>query len=231
MKHTMKKMVDERISKESNALLAKLYWVALVLQIAVLIVKLYLQAEMLRWALDVLIILAGLGVMITLRTVRSLWGKKDEVLKEMDNSVLSTSFGAMMWIALLGTFLLTFGDRENSTWYAPSLAPVLIASGVYTVLAIRRGMVLWGGEKNRRDGKKRLGKATVLGALFFGIVMGAEDCFVDGAFRFHGLVKILIMGAGWGGFFYGLMSLVISRGEKAANKAVAATETGEEAEE
>ena len=219
MKQTMKKMVDERINKESNELMAKLYWIALAMQAAVLIVKLILQAELLRWALDAIIILAGLGVMMVLRTVRSLWGKKNEALKEMDNSVLSTSFGTMLWVALLGSLLLMFGNgEENALWYGSTMLPVLIASGIYTVIAIKRGLLLWGGERNKGSAKPRLRKATTLGALFFGIVMGAPDCFSGGAFQVTGLLKIILMAAMWGLMFYGMMVLAINRGEKSANK-------------
>lgn len=224
-----KKVMDERIQKASNALLAKFYWIMLGLQAIVLAVKLCLGAELIQWALDGVIILAGLGVMAVMRSIKGLWGRKDEALKEMDDSVLSTAYGTMLWVTLIPSLLLVFGDAENVLWYGPTLLPLLVTSAIYTVLAVKRGLLLWGGEKVKSDAKKRLRKSTALGALFFGIVMGAPDCFVGGTFRVMGLVKILLMGASWGLLFYGLMVQFINRGEKSADKALAENETGEEA--
>ena len=64
-----KKMVDERIHKASNALLAKFYWVMLALQAVVLAVKLCLEPEVVYWVLDGIILLAGLGVMAVMRSI------------------------------------------------------------------------------------------------------------------------------------------------------------------
>lgn len=224
-----KKIVDERVQKESNAVLARLYWLALALQAVVLAVKLCMGAELLQWALDGVVILSGLGVMAVMRSIKGLWCEKDEVLREMDNSVLSTSFGTMLWVALLGSLLLMFGNsEENAPWYGSTMLPVLIASGVYTVLAIKRGLLLWGGERNKGSAKPRLRKATTLGALLFGIVMGAPDCFIDGVFQLKGLVKIILMAAMWGLMFYGMMVLAINRGEKAADKTMEEVEADAE---
>ena len=228
--HTMKKkVVDERIQKASNALLAKFYWITLGLQAIVLAVKLCLQAELIQWALDGIIILAGLGVMAVMRSIKGLWGKKDVALKEMDNSVLSTSFGTMLWVALLGSLLLMFGNgEENALWYGSTMLPVLMASGIYTVLAIKRGLLLWGGERNKGSAKPRLRKSTALGALVYGAIMAAPDCFRYGEFQVEGLIKLVLMAAVWGLLFYGLMVLVINRGEKAADKAVEEVEADAE---
>lgn len=224
-----KKVVDERIQKESNALLARLYWLALALQVVVLAVKLRLGAELIQWAMDGIIILAGVGVMAVMRSIKGLWGKKDEALREIDNSVMSTSFGTMLWVALLGSLLLMFGNgEENALWYGPTILPVLTASGIYTVLAIKRGLLLWGGERNKGSAKPQLRKATTLGALFFGIVMGAPDCFSGDVFQVNGLVKIILMAVTWGLMFYGMMVLAINRGEKSANQAVEEEANAEE---
>lgn len=219
-----KKVVDERIRKASNALLAKFYWVLLALQAVVLAVKLFLEAEVMQWALDGIILLAGLGVMAVMRTVKGLWGRKDEVLQEIDNGVLSTSFGTMLWVTLIGSEILIFGDGENALWYGATILPLLICCGIYTVLVIKRGLILWGGQQNKVDAKKKLRRSTALGALAYGAIMAAPDCFRYGEFRVEGLIKLVLMAAAWGLLFYGLMVLVINRGEKAANKAVEAVE-------
>jgi len=83
---------------------------------------------------------------------------------------------------------------------------------------------LWGGEKAKKDGRIRLLKGTILGAAFFGIIMGGPDCFVDGAFQLSGLLEVIAMSAFWGLMFYWPMRWMIDRSEKAADKAVAAAE-------
>lgn len=224
-----KKMVDERIHKASNALLAKFYWVMLALQAVVLAVKLCLEPEVVYWVLDGIILLAGLGVMAVMRSIKGLWGKKDEALKEMDDSVLSTSFGTMLWVTLIGSEIMIFGDAENALWYGATILPLLICCAIYTVLVVKRGLILWGGKQNEGDTKKRLRKSTALGALVYGAIMAAPDCFRYGEFRVEGLIKLVLMAAVWGLLFYGLMVLVINRGEKAADKAVEEVEAnGEE---
>ena len=224
-----KKMVDERIHKASNALLAKFYWVMLALQAVVLEVKLCLEPEVVYWVLDGIILLAGLGVMAVMRSIKGLWGRKDEALKEMDDSVLSTSFGTMLWVTLIGSEIMIFGDAENALWYGATILPLLICCAIYTVLVVKRGLILWGGKQNEGDTKKRLRKSTALGALVYGAIMAAPDCFRYGEFRVEGLIKLVLMAAVWGLLFYGLMVLVINRGEKAADKAVEEVEAnGEE---
>lgn len=224
-----KKMIDERIHKASNALLAKFYWVMLTLQAGVLAVKLCLEPEVVYWVLDGIILLAGLGVMAVMRSIKGLWGRKDEALKELDDSVLSTSFGTMLWVTLIGSEIMIFGDAENALWYGATILPLLICCVIYTVLVVKRGLILWGGKQNEGDTKKRLRKSTALGALVYGAIMAAPDCFRYGEFRVEGLIKLVLMAAVWGLLFYGLMVLVINRGEKAADKAVEEVEVnGEE---
>ena len=223
-----KKMVDERIHKASNALLAKFYWVMLALQAVVLAVKLCLEPEVVYWVLDGIILLAGLGVMAVMRSIKGLWGRKDEALKEMDDSVLSTSFGTMLWVTLIGSEIMIFGDAENALWYGATIPPLLICCAIYTVLVVKRGLILWGGKQNEGDTKKRLRKSTALGALVYGAIMAAPDCFRYGEFRVEGLIKLVLMAAVWGLLFYGLMVLVINRGEKAADKAVEEVEADAE---
>lgn len=214
------KIVDERIQKESDALLAVMFWVMAALQAVVLGVKLALGAEVLQWALDGLILLGGLGVMVVLRSQRGLWCRRDEALRELDNRVLALSYGMMLWVTLIGSVVLVFGDSERSGWYAPSLLPLLITSLVYLVLAVRRGLLLWGSRQAKGNAKARLRRSTALGALLYGALMGAPACFEGGSFRPMGLVKILLMAAVWGLLFYGAMVWLIDRGEKAADKAV-----------
>lgn len=214
-----RRIADERIQKDSHALLAVLCRVLLALQAAVLVIKVALGREPIAWALDAASLAAGLGVTVVLRSLRGLWRRGDEALREMDNAVLSTAYGTMLWVTLLGSLLMAFGEGTQLSWYAPCLALLLLTSLCYTVLAVKRGLILWGGAGARKDAKTRLRWSAALGALCYGAVMAAPDCFTQGAFQWRGLVKLVLMAAVWGGLFYALMVLLINRGEKAADKA------------
>ncbi|MBQ8202270.1 MAG: hypothetical protein IJZ74_10960 [Clostridia bacterium] len=221
----MRKIVDERLARETNAMTARMYWLMLALQLSVLIVKLVLGAGLMQCILDLLVLAVGLGGMAILRTAKGLWGAKDEVLREIDDACLTKLFMAMFWLLVFGEFLLAFSDGRNLWWYAPYVLVWGLPAVVITVKSLRQGLLLWGGRQQEKAGKARLLKGTVLGAVFFGVVIGGPSCFKDGSFQPSGLVQVLMMGAVWGTLFYVMFSAMMKRGEKAADQAVAEAET------
>lgn len=220
----MKKIVDERITRESNALIATAFWMMLILQAGVLAAKLAMGAAVQVCILDMAVLAVGVIGLIVLRTVKGLWGTKDDALREIEQAGLSKIFGTMLWMMLLGELLLVFLDSANMLWYVPFFIVWGIPALYVTIQSIRKGLMLWGSKKAESTGKTRLAKSTALGALFFGIVMGGPDCFVDGGFVPAGLLKVLGMGAMWGILFYLMMLGMLKLGEKKADKAVAAAE-------
>lgn len=219
-----KKIADERITRESNALLARAFWMMLLLQAGVLAAKFALGAAVRVCILDMAVFCVGFIGMIVLRTAKGLWGAKDEALREIEQAGLSKLFGTMLWMVILGELLLVFLDAGNLRWYAPFFIVWGIPAVYVTVQIIRKGLLLWGSKKAEATGKSRLALKTAVGALFFGVVMGGPDCFADGAFQVSGLWKVLGMGATWGILYYLLMLGMIKLGEKKADKAVAAAE-------
>lgn len=215
----MKKIVDERITRETNALAAQAFWQMMAIQAVVLAVKAMLGADVGVCGLDIAVLAIGmLGVI--LRTAKGLWGAKDEALREIDQSCLSKLFMAAFWLLLVGEFVLIMGDEANIAWYAPYLLVWGVPALVMTVRGVRSGCFVWGGKKAEEDGKQRLLKGTIVGAAFFGIIMGGPNCFKDGAFQMAGLWQVIAMGAFWGVLFYWLFRLLMLRGEKAADKKV-----------
>lgn len=218
------KIKDERITRETNRLAANAFWLMLILQAGVLAAKLTMGAPLGVCALDIAVAAVGLGGMILLRSVKGLWGAKDEALKEIEDAGLAKLFMTMFWMLCVGEFLLVFMDEANTLWYAPFLLVWGVPAVYFTVQSTRKGLMVWGGEKAKKDGRIRLLKGTILGAAFFGIIMGGPDCFVDGAFQLSGLLEVIAMSAFWGLMFYWPMRWMIDRSEKAADKAVAAAE-------
>lgn len=218
------KLQDERITRETNKIAANAFWLMLILQAGVLASKLSMGAPLGVCALDIAVAAVGLGGMILLRSFKGLWGAKDEALKEIEEAGLAKLFMTMFWMLCVGEFLLVFMDEANILWYAPFLLVWGVPAVYFTVQSTRKGLMVWGGEKAKKDGRARLLKGTILGAAFFGIVMGGPDCFVDGAFQLSGLMKVVGMGSFWGLMFYWPMRWLVDRSEKQADKAVEAAE-------
>ncbi len=226
----MKKIADERITRESNALIAVAFWMMLFLQAGVLAAKLAMGAAVRVCILDIAVLATGFIGLIVLRTVKGLWGAKDDALREIEQAGLSKIFGTMLWMMLLGELLLVFLDGENLRWYVPFFLVWCVPALYVTIQSIRKGLMLWGSKKAESTGKSRLAKSTALGALFFGIVMGGPDCFADGVFQISGLWKVLGMGAMWGILFYLMMLGMLKLGERKADQAVTTAEEASDEE-
>lgn len=226
----MKKLVDERINRVTNALAAQAFWQVLALQAVVLAVKAAMGAGIGVCILDIAVLAVGLIGMVLLRSMKSLWGAKDDALREIDQACLAKVFMVMFWLLIVGELVLVLADEQNIRWYAPYPLVWFVPAMIIMVRGIRSGCFVWGGRKAEESGKQRLLKGTIVGAAFFGIIMGGPACFKDGAFQIAGLWQVLAMGALWGVMYYWLFRLLMLRGEKAADKAVAAAE-GEGADE
>lgn len=216
----MMKIQDERITRETNQLAANAFWLLLILQAGVLAAKLTMGAEWGVCMLDIAVLAVGFAGMAILRTVKGLWGAKDEALREIEQAGLAKVFMALFWLLLIGEFLLIFMDGANLRWYVPYLLVWGVPALYVTVQSTRKGLMVWGGEKAKTDGRARLLKSTILGAAFFGIIMSGSACFRDGAFQWTGLIEVIAMGSFWGLLFYWPMRWLVDRSEKAADKAV-----------
>ena len=223
MKNASKPIRDERIQRQSNVLAARLLPLMLALGAIVLIVKMLLGGGT-TCLLDGAALAVGAGLAVLLLTVKGVWRAEDEALREIRDTCLSHAFMAMFLLLIFGGFVCVMVDSGRLLWYAPTILTWLIPALIMTALIVRRGLFTWGGRKAAANGQKRLAISTTIGALFFGIVMGADRCFVDGRFEPKGLLVVLGMAASWGVMFYLLMSLMLKVGGKQADKAVNAAE-------
>lgn len=216
----MEKIADERISRGQNRFAAHGYWLMLGLQAAVLAFKLVLGAPLIACVLDFAVLCIGIGGMVLLRSLKGLWSRGDEVLRQMDEELLAKLFMVLFWLVVVGEFVLFFADGANWRWYVPYIAVWGIAALYVVFRSLRSGLVVWGGKKAEITGKHQLMKRTAVGALLFGIVMGGPDCFREGAFQLSGMWKVLGMAACWGVLFYLGMVLFLKLGEKSADQLV-----------
>lgn len=217
----MTQIADERIARGQARFAAHGFWILLALQAVVLAAKAALGAPLIACVPDAAVLLIGIGGMVLLRSLKGLWSRGDEVLRQMDEELLSKLFMVLFWLVVMGEFVLFFADGANWRWYVPYLAVWGIPALYVVVRSLRSGLVVWGSKKAERNGKLQLMKRTAIGALFFGLVMGGPDCFREGAFQLSGLWKVLGMAACWGVVFYLGMVLFLKVGEKSADRLVA----------
>lgn len=226
-KHKEAPMGDERIEKRTNALMAKLLPVMLVLQLAVLIGKIAMGG-LVYCLLDGVGLAVGCIIAVVMLTMKGVWRAEDEALQEIRNSVLTKAFIWMFVVLLVGELACMLLDMEHGLWYAPTMVVWFVPAAAFTVMMLREGGLQWGSAKAEKNGKAQLKRATAGGALFFGVVNGWDKCFVDGAFEPAGLLTVLGMAAGWGVLFYLMFTLLLKVGGKQADKLVAQAEEAED---
>lgn len=222
-----KPIQDERITKETNALVARLLPVMLVLSAIALITKMLLGGGT-TCLLDGAALAVGGGLAVILLTAKGVWRAEDEALREIRDTCLSQAFGAMFAVLIVGEFVAAMADASRAIWYIPTVVAWLIPALILTVKTIRRGLFQWGGKKAAANGQKRLAVTTAISALFFGAVMGIDKCFVDGAFEPGGLLTVAGMAVSWGVMYYLLMSLMLHIGGKRADKVMQDAEGAED---
>ena len=102
------------------------------------------------------------------------------------------------------------------------------AALIHTVIAIKKGWLVWGSKKKEQEGKESFGKAVIKGSLFFGCFMGIMMMITNGGFAVKYLVVIPVAGGMWGILFYFAMLFMMKKSEKQADKIVKEVEDGSE---
>lgn len=236
-----KKMPDERIRKENEAFTAKMFWVILPLLIVSLAVKLICDVPWYVYVLEPLCLVAS-GIYALVQELRNgilFVGKKDAALTEIQNGILTKAFMIAFHGIVYGAFLLMFVfvflAEKYFFWILSYLLIFMIPGMAITVKGVKNGWTVWGTKKKEQVGKKRLGIASALGGLFFGIVMeavsGFSHVYHDGAFHATGLLFIVLQGAAFGGLYFIGMKVAIKRSEENADAIVEASTAEDCAEE
>ncbi len=233
-----KQIKDERIEKESQKATAVAFYVITLELLICLVVKLVLAEPWYNVTLELLCLVAGCGYAVIKKLVDGVpfFKTEDEALKEISNRILTKAFTIQFVLLVFGElvymFALTGGENagwsKEMTWLMIYLIIWVIPGSVFTVLAIKRGWLIWGSKKQETVGKKELAKRTAIGSLFFGLVMGAPELVKDGVFQPKGLLVVFGMAVTWGILFYVMFAGMIKFSEKNADKSVEEKEENSE---
>ncbi len=234
-------MKDERIQKESNKAMVPMFYITSVEFLILLIVKLVLKEPVQNYILDILCLVPAWVYVLVRKASNGLLlvKEKDDELRTFNNEILAKGYMVTFWFLILGEliyFYLVVGYKHMEefvwprelTWVIMYIVAWFIPALVYTVMAIKKGWIIWGTKKREVTGKKQLAKSTALGALFFGIVMGLPDMFKGGSFHPEAIWTMLAMGATWGLLFFIMFAGVMKIAEKNADKVVKEKEKAEE---
>jgi len=213
-------LMDERIEKESNRLSAKMYYLMSALTIVAIIVKLWYKVPVYVYALELIsLATSGIHAIVSELKYGILFQKdKDEELLSIHHKVLSKAMMISFWIIITGEFFFIFVVPGYIEWVELYFVVWGVPAIIQSFFSIKNGWFIWGTRKKEKVGKKDFGKRTVIGALFFGLVMGLPMLFQDGAFHPEGLLWVFGMAAGWGIPFYLIMMGLMKVSEKMADK-------------
>lgn len=225
-----KRKPDERIEKESNRLVGKLFYPVCGLLLVSLVVKCCFDLPNYVYALEIIGLTAGVVCFLfqELRTGILFVKKKDDALAELHNKALTKAMMVQFWIMTIGEcipiILCAYIEsmQQYFWWYCSYLLVLFPMSLIITVLSLKKGWMVWGSKKQEKTGKKRFAICTVFGALFYGVFMevfsGFKHVYHDGSFHAEGFLRIFVMAALWGGLFYFAMLALIKISEKQADK-------------
>ena len=217
-----KQPVDERIEKESNRISGKMYYVMNLLMIVSIVVKLFYKVPVYVYALELLALaVSGIFFLISEWKYGILFLKeKDEELLSIHYKILSKAMMISFWMIIIGEIPFPLIAIEYMKWTLLYFVIWGIPALIITFFSIKNGWLIWGTKKKEKNGKQELKKRVVIGALFYGLIMGFPELFQDGVFQVKGLLWIFGMAAGWGIPFYLIFAGIMKISEKSADKNV-----------
>lgn len=238
---------DERIEKETNKLMTPMFYLLSAGLLACLVLKLVLGESWYNFVLEIACLVPAWGYALVKRAQSGIlvMKEKDDALISIRDAIHSKAFMISFWVIIIGEVLYMFAmtdyfsrygimepDAEiwprEMTWLIVYLAIWLVPAIIVTVNTLKKGWMVWGSKKREVTGKKEFGKRVVIGALFFGLIMGLPELIANGIFYAKGWIMILGMAAMWGILYYFGMLGVIKLSEKNADKAVKEQEEHDE---
>ena len=238
---------DERIEKESNKLMTPMFYLFSAGLFACLVVKLVLGEPWYNFILEIACLVPAWGYALVKRAQSGILvlKEKDDALLSIRDAINSKAFMISFWVIIIGELFYMFamtdyfsrygiikpdeeGWTRELTWLFVYLAVWFVPAIIITVGMLKKGWMIWGSKKQETVGKKAFAKRVVVGALFFGLIMGVPELIANGIFYAKGWLMILGMAAGWGILFYFAMLGMIKLSEKNADKAVKEQEGADE---
>jgi len=238
---------DERIEKESNQLTAPIFYLFSAELLACLILKLVLGEPWYNFILEIACLVPAWAYVLVKRAQNGILvlKEKDDALLTIRNAILSKAFMISFFVIIIGEMLYMFavtdyfsrygiiqpdveGWTKELTWMLVYLAVWFVPALIFTIFTLKKGWMIWGSKKREVTGKKEFAKRTVIGSLFFGLIMGVPELIKNGIFYAKGWLMILGMSVFWGVLFYFTMIGMIKYSEKKADKAVQEQEGADE---
>lgn len=217
-----KQIPDERILKETNRLSAMLYDTMVILSIVSIVVKMICRLPFYVMGLEILALVAS-GIYVIVREKKNgilFLKNKDDALKTIQEDILAKAMTIMLNTILFGELAFIFLAEEYLIWMVSYLAIWFVPALIYTIVVIKKGLFIWGGQKREKEGKQNFKMRVVIGSAFFGLFVGFPMLFRDGVFQPSGILWILGLGAMWGIPFYFIMVGMMKMSEKSADKQV-----------
>lgn len=216
-----KKVVDERIEKESNKFVAKMYYLITALTVISLTVKLACKLPLYVYTLEIIALVASV-VYFLVSEVRNgiLFVKnKDEELLNIHYGILAKAEMIIFYIIIIGEFFYLFIAGKYFFWVLSDFVIWMIPALIQTVVSIKNGWFIWGSKQKEEKGKKDFKKRVIMGSLFYGIIAGFPTLYSsDGVFQPEGILRILGLAVAWGIPFYFIMVALMKISEKKADK-------------
>ena len=105
---------DERIEKESNKLMAPMFYLFSVSMLGCLILKLVLREPWYNFILEILCLVPAWGYVLVKRVQNGIFviREKDEALLSIRNAIMSKAFMISFWTILTGELIYMFGITD-----------------------------------------------------------------------------------------------------------------------
>ena len=149
MKGKTKVLKDERITKESNKLSAKMFYVITVATLISLVIKITCGLPIEVYALELIALVASVLFVVVSEAVKGilLVREKDEAIRTMHEAVLSKAMMVSFWIIIVGEFLYLFLVKEYFFWVLSYFAIWFVPALVITIASVKNGWFVWGSKK------------------------------------------------------------------------------------
>ena len=235
-KREQKPAMDERIQKESNKLLSKLFYLLNAILLVVLVIKLVQGVHWGLMCLDILCLAVGSVWVIVQQTRKGIFllREKDEVLTEVHQGVLAKGYLLQTSILLYGELVCMYLYRDDMGWCSLYFFTWIIPIWIYVVASIKNSWIQWGGKKRQTVGKKLSKKTCAIAGVLYGVLwafMEYPEWLEDGVVSFKELIWIPIDMFAFAVLMYFILNFLVDMGEKRANKALQNMEDKERVED
>lgn len=236
-----KRKLDERIEKESNQLIGKMFYAVCGLLLVSIAVKCYFDLPFYVYALEIISLFAGIACFVVREMKDGILFivNRDAILKELHKEAQTKALLVQFWVMTMGQVIPMLLEhyvesiQQYFWWFASYMMILFPLSLIITVAMLKKGWLVWGSKKQEESGRKKLAVRAVFAGLFYGVMMevadGFENLYHDGAFHMEGVLWIVGLGAFFGVSVYFAMLGFIKISEKNANKRL--KEAGAEVEE